>query len=144
MNNQKLAQMDQNTLREYDGLVGLTLLNIWSITKEAKVIRLYHFDKKNKEHLFALRVALIARDLYQFPVEVEGSWWDIFCLNWSLRKGFSKVKRYKPKKIYGETLYRRGGVCLPELLDLMRPDGAARVHEGFTFGEIYEAYYEED
>jgi hypothetical protein len=128
---------------EYDGLVGLTLLNIWSISKEKQTIRLYHLDRKNKEHLFILRVALLARDLYDFSLEVEGSRWNIFCLNWKVRKGFKSVKRYKP--IFGEGeewLYAKGGICVPELLDLMRKDGITRLGEDFTFADIYQRYYE--
>lgn len=133
----------QELMREYDGLVGLTLLNLYNISKEQKVIRLYHFDRKDKEHLFILRVALIARDIYQFPVEVEGSWFDIFCLNQKIKRGFKKVK----KATYftnenGESMYIKGGVPVPELLDLMRPDGIEFCGEDFTFADIYETYYE--
>lgn len=129
--------------REYDGLIGLTMLNLFSISKEKKIIRLYHFDRKNREHLYILRVALIARDIYGFPVEVEGSWWDIFCLNWKIRKGFDKIKRYKPITGEGEEwLYTKGGTCVPELLELMRPDGIQRLGENFSFTNIYNQYYE--
>ena len=129
--------------REYDGLVGLTLLNIWSISKEKQAIRLYHFDKKNKEHLFILRIALLARDLYDFSLEVEGSRWDIFCLNWKVRKGFKSVKRYKHTLGKNEKrLYTKGDICVPELLNLMRKDGIMRLGEGFTFVDIYQRYYE--
>lgn len=129
--------------REYDGLVGLTMLNIYTLSKEKEVIRLYHFDRKNREHLYLLRVALMVRDVYQFPIEVESSKWDIFCLNWKLRKGFNKVKRYEP--IIGENeewLYQKGGICVPEILDFMRPDGKQRIGDGFTFADIYAQYYE--
>lgn len=129
--------------REYDGLVGLTMLNIYTLSKENNVIRLYHFDRKNREHLFLLRVALIARDVYQFPIEVEGSWWDIFRLNWKIHKGFNKVKRYKPIVDSDENkLYAKGGICVPEILDFMRPDGKERLGDSFTFADIYTQYYE--
>lgn len=133
----------QELMREYDGLIGLTLLNIYRISEKTKTIRLYHFDRKNKEHLFILRVALIARDIYQFPVEVEGSWFDIFCLNQKIKKGFKKVKRaaYFTDE-NGESMYIKGGIPVPELLDLMRPDGVKFCGENFTFADIYETYYE--
>ncbi len=129
--------------REYDGLIGLTLLNLYTISRENQAIRLYHFDRKNREHLYILRIALMARDVYGFSLEVEGSWWDIFCLNWKIRKGFGKIKRYKPITGVGEEwLYAEGGTCVPELLDLMRPDGIRRIGEDFTFANIYNQYYE--
>jgi hypothetical protein len=119
------------------------MLNLFSISKENKIIRLHHFNRKNREHLYILRVALMARDVYGFSLEVEGSWWDIFCLNWKIRKGFSKIKRYKPIAGEGEEwLYTKGGTCVPELLDLMRPDGIRRIGENFTFANIYNQYYE--
>lgn len=130
--------LDNNTYREYDGLVGLTMLNIYQMSKDDKVIRLVGFDRKNKEHLFILRVALLARDIYQMPLEIEGSWWNIFCLNWKLRKGFRKVNRYKSP--FG--IYHFSVIFVPELLALMRPDGTARLGEDFSFADIYEAYYE--
>ena len=131
-------KLEDNVYREYDGLVGLTMLNIYSKSKDDKTIRLVGFDRKNKEHLFILRVALLARDIYQMPLEIEGSWWNIFCLNWKLRKGFQRVNRYKNP--FGN--YHFGVIFVPELLALMRPDGTARLGEDFSFADIYEAYYE--
>ena len=131
-------KLEDNVYREYDGLVGLTMLNIYSKSKDDKTIRLVGFDRKNKEHLFILRVALLARDIYQMPLEIEGSWWNIFCLNWKLRKGFRRVNRYK--KPFG--IYHFGVIFVPELLALMRPDGTARLGEDFSFADIYEVYYE--
>lgn len=128
-------KLEDIVYREYDGLVGLTMLNIYSKSKDDKTIRLVGFDRKNKEHLFILRVALLVRDIYQMPLEIEGSWWNIFCLNWKLRKGFQKVNRYKSP-------YHFGVIFVPELLALMRPDGTARLGEDFSFADIYEAYYE--
>jgi len=119
--------------REYDGLIGLTMLNLYTLTKDKKVIRLINFDRKNKEHLYLLRVALMARDIYGKPVEVGGSWWDIFCLNWKIRRGFEKVKRDK---------WNVFGIDTQKMLDFMRPDGIKRLGENFTFADIYKQYYE--
>lgn len=127
-------KIENNIYREYDGLVGLTMLNIYSKSKEGKTIRLLNFDRKNKEHLFILRVALIARDLYGFPIEIDGSWWNVFCINWRLRKGFNKVRRAARTEV--------DGVWVPHLLNLMRPDGKERLGKNFSFADIYEAYYE--
>ena len=134
---------EEELYREYDKIVGKTLLNIYKISSEKEIIRLYHFNRKDKEHLYLLRIALMARDLYQFPIEVEGSYWDIFCLNWKLRKGFDKVKRYKHVTGEGaEWLYAKGGVCVPELIDFMRPEAEEQCGCHFPFRAIYEAYYE--
>ena len=124
--------------REYDGLIGLTMLNLWTMSKDHGVIRLYNFNRKNTEHLYILRVALMARALYDLPVEVEGSGWDIFRLNWKIRKGFDKIKRYKLK--VGENDSK--GVNVPMLLDFMRKDGIDRCGDSFSFADIYNCYYE--
>lgn len=135
---------NEELFREYDGLVGLTLLNIWGLSKKDKVIRLYRFDRKNKEHLFVLRVALMARDLYQFPIEVDCSWWDVFCLNWKNRKKFDKVKKYKLiwDNLNNKEPINEPGVNVVMLLDFMRQDGLKRCGNNFSFSDIYEAYYE--
>lgn len=122
-----------DVFREYDGLVGLTMLNLYTLSKDKKSIRLINFDKKNYEHLYLLRVALMARDVYNKPVEVAGTWWDIFCLNWKIRKGFEKVGRNK---------WNVSGIDVQETLNFMRQDGVNRLGEGFTFADIYHQYYE--
>lgn len=129
-----MTKPDEETLRTYDGLVGLTFVNIYSLSKDIGIIRLINFDRKNKEHLYMLRIALMARDFYQMPIEIKGSWWDIFCVNWKIRKGFNKVKRANWATVKG--------IWIPEVLDFMRPDGIQRLGERFTFADIYNQYYE--
>ena len=128
--------MDMKTIyREYDGLVGITMLNIYSLSKQDKTIKLCRFDKKNKEHLYILRIAYLARDIYGFEIEVEGSWWDIFCLNLKNHRGFKRVKRYKIKN-------EDNVINVLMLLDFMRPEGKTRLGKDFSFADIYEEYYE--
>ena len=119
--------------REYDGLVSLTMLNLYTLTKDKKKIRLINFDRKDPEHLYLLRIALIARDVYNKPVEITCSWWDIFCLNWKIRKSFEKIK----KSVWGVS-----GIDVQEILDFMRQDGINRLGNNFTFADIYHHYYE--
>lgn len=129
-----LTPLSQAVMREYDGLVGLTLLNLYSMSRELSVIRLFGFNPKNKEHIYILRIALMARDIYHFPIEVELSGWKLFKLNWKLRKGFGRIHKI-----------RRGeycGIWVDKMLDFMRPDGIQRLGEDFSFADIYEAYYE--
>lgn len=134
--------MEQNLIREYDGLVGLTMLNIYSISKEKKIIHLKNFNKKNREHLYILRVALMARSVYNFPIEVEGKWWNIFTLNQRIKKGFDKIKRCKlDNRESKNEVSINGEINVPELLNLMRSDGIKRLGKGFTFANIYYQYY---
>ena len=122
--------------RHYDELIATTFENIYEISKDG-VIRLYCFNAKDKEHMCILRIALIARDLFQFPIEVDASWWDVVCLNWKLRKNFDKVKRFKVK--LGKDALK--GINVPMLIDKFHT--MSRDHfGGVDFKDVYEAYYE--
>lgn len=127
----------EETYHHYDGMVASALEAILELSSEDGVIRLYCFDRKNKEHMCILRIALIARDLYQYPVEVDASWWDVFCLNWKLRKNFDKVKRFKVK--LGKDAPK--GINVLVLIDKFHT--LSRHHfGGVDFQDVYEAYYE--
>lgn len=122
--------------RHYDELIATTLENIYEMSKDG-VIRLYCFNAKDKEHMCILRIALIARDLFQFPIEIDASWWDVVCLNWKLRKNFDKVKRFKVK--LGKDAPK--GINVLMLIDkfhVMSRDNFG----GVDFKDVYEAYYE--
>lgn len=128
---------EEETYRHYDGMVATALEAIWELSSEDGIIRLYRFDRKNKEHMCILRIALMARDLYQYPVEVDASRWDVLCLNHQLRKHFDKVKRFKLKVGKNDDK----GVNVPMMIDGFR--AIANEHFGcVNFKEIYEAYYE--
>ena len=127
---------EEEIYRNYDGMVATALEAIRDLSEDG-VIRLYRFDDKNKEHMCILRIALIARDIFQFPVEVDASWWVVARLNWQLRKHFDKVKRFKLKVGKNDNK----GVNVPMMIDGFR--AIANEHFGcVNFKEIYEAYYE--
>jgi hypothetical protein len=122
--------------RHYDELIATTLENIYEMSKDG-VIRLYRFNRNDKEHMCILRIALIARDIFQFPIEVDASWWDVVCLNWKLRKNFDKVKRFKVK--LGKDAPK--GINVLMLIDKFHI--ISREHfGGADFKVVYEAYYE--
>lgn len=132
-----MTEPTEKDYRNYDGMVATALETIWELSSEDGVIRLYRFDRKNKEHMCILRIALMARDLYQYPVEVDASWWEVLCLNHQLRKNFNKVKRFRLK--VGENDNK--SVNVPMMIDGFR--AIANEHFGcVNFKEIYEAYYE--
>lgn len=118
---------------EYDKLIGITLINIHTLSKGKMKICLLNFDRKNLEHLYLLRIALYARDVYGFPIEIDASKWEVFCLNRKLRKNFSKIARAR---------YLNEGINTAEVLDFMRPVGAETLGANFSFGDIYKYYYE--
>ena len=127
---------EEETYRNYDGMIATALEAIHDLSEDG-VIRLYRFDDKNKEHMCILRVALIARDIFQFPIEVDASWWVVMRLNWELRKHFDKVKRFKLKVGKNDNK----GVNVPMMIDSFR--AISKEHfDSVNFKEIYEAYYE--
>ena len=64
---------EKQKYREYDGLVGLTMLNLYSAAKDTQTMNFFGFDRKNKEHLFLLRVAYYVRDLYSYEIKIDNS-----------------------------------------------------------------------
>jgi hypothetical protein len=120
----------------YDKLIAAALENIYGMSSDG-VIRLYCFDRNDKEHMCILRIALIARDIFQYPIEIDASWWDVFCLNWKLRKNFNKIKRFKAK--LGKDALK--GINVPMLIDKFHTMSRDNFG-GADFKVVYEAYYE--
>ena len=128
---------EEEIYREYDEVVSLVLAEIYQRSEEEGVIRLYRFNRNNIEHMCILRIALIARDLFHFPIEVDASWWDIFYLNWQLHKNFDKVKRYKLKMNTNDGK----GINVLMLIDKYKAIIETTCRD-FSFVDIYKAYYE--
>lgn len=128
---------EEENYRHYDTVIATVLENLYQLSMKEKVIRLYRFNRKNLEHMCILRIALIARDLFEFPIEVDASWWDVFCLNWQLRKNFNRVKRYKLKMNKNDS----NGVNVLMLIDKFH-DIIKNLFGDFDFVDIYKAYYE--
>ena len=126
-----LVSVNDTKLREYDGLVRLTFNNLCAASNNQKIV-LLNFDRKNLEHLYLLRVALLVRDVTNYEIKVDCSWWDFFMLNRKIRKGFKKIERSK----------ERNGIDTAWMLDLMRGDGQQRIDKNFSFADIYNQYYE--
>ena len=128
---------EEEIYREYDEIISLVLSEIYQRSEEEGVIRLYRFNHDNLEHMCILRIALIARDLFHFPIEVDASWWDVLRLNWQLRKNFDKVKRYKLKMNANDGK----GVNVLMLIDKYKAI-IETTGRDFSFVDIYKAYYE--
>lgn len=130
---------EQEIYREYDEIIAMVLAEIYQRSEEEGIIRLYRFNRKNLEHMCILRIALMTRDVFHFPIEVDASWWDVFCLNWQLRKNFDKVKHYKLKMNVNDGK----GVNVLMLIDkyhsIIKTTPSLSV---FNFVDIYKAYYE--
>jgi hypothetical protein len=130
-----MTEPTEEEYRHYDELIATTLENIYEMSDG--VIRLYRFDRKNKEHMCILRIALMARDLFQYPIEVDASWWEVMCLNRQLRKNFDKVKRFRVK--LGKEAPK--GINVLMLIDKFHTM-SGHCFGGADFRDVYEAYYE--
>ena len=131
-------KLEDKIYRIYDSAVGLTMLRLCSAAKDEGVIRLVSFNPKNKEHLFLLRVAMLARDIYGIPIEVDGSRWSIFWLNQKIKKRFEKIKRYSQPSDF----YHFNVIWVPTFLDTIRNDIKEQFGDSLNFADIYNAYYE--
>ena len=114
----------------YDLVVGKSL----NILIGYGVIRLTGFDRKNEEHLFVLRMALMARELYHIPVEVGANWWNGFLLNWKLRKTFEKVKIINPCD--------ENSIYIPSLIGRIKSEMTQEHDFCVYLDNIYRTYYE--
>ena len=134
--NQLAINADKDkTYHYYDLMIAATLENICEMSDDA--IRLYRFNRSNKDHLCVLHIALMARDLFHFHIKVDASWWDVFLLNWKLRKRFNKIERFKPKL----SIEAPRGVNVLMLIDKFHTI-SPKAFGGVEFKDIYEAYYE--
>ena len=117
----------------YDELIGLTMQEIIKASKDESVIRLLNFNSANKGHIYLLRIALFVRDIYGMPIELDCDSWDVFRINWKIRKGFSKVKK--------ASRFACKGVRSYALTEQIRNVARERIAEHFVLEDIYNAYY---
>ena len=116
--------------RKYDLVISEILTELMKTVDERKILRLLFFNRKEKSNLLVLRVALMARDLYQVDVEIDCSFWDRLVINRKIRKVFGKVKKAPD--------YTARGAWVPDILKAVY----VRTDRVFDFGNIYSAYYE--
>lgn len=126
--------MEEKVYQVYDGLINETIKQIYLASKEKNKIVLVKLNPKDKEHLFILRIALMARDIFNIPVHVEMNFFKWLMLNWRMRKGFNRVLRIKN--------FQDNGIVVPTLSDYIRSQGQETLGETFKLGDIYDTYYE--
>lgn len=130
-----VQKIEENSYKIYDKVVAIILESLYESSIEEEVVRLHCFDYKNLEHLCILQIALMARDLFQFSIEVDAPWLEIICLNHKLHKNFDKIKRYKHKKYKNEK-----GINVPALV--FKCHLIIKEYSGsFDLKDIYNAYY---
>ena len=117
---------------EYDKIVNIIMINLYSLSKEKGKIILSELDKNNRDHLLVLRVALMAKDIFNFPLSLNVNWWDSLVINWRARKLTRKIPRTKKTE---------GCVSVKALLEYMYPPIKQELGENFKFAHIYNSFY---
>lgn len=120
---------------KYDKIINITMVNLYTLSKDKNEIVLSNIDRKNKDHLYILRIAIIAKDIYNFPLKLHTSFWNWFCLNWRMRKLSRRVPREKGEENLIDTA---------QLIDFMREPISEYMGVDFKFGDIYNAFYRKD
>ena len=126
--------MDKQILKAYNELVGITLTNLYTLSKNKQTLSLGKFDIEDPEHLYMMSVAVGSASIIDKEIRVDTGYFD--------RKKLYKMypcdkfnwkKRAKKKECFNTN----------EVLDFMRPAGVDLTdNEMFWFGEIYEEFYE--
>ena len=129
-----MCQPTDEEYHAYDLAVARTISVLMDRSPYNKAIYLRGFNRKRKDHLFILRIALMVRDLTQVPVEIECSWWDSVVVNWKIRKGFKKIKRLDP--------WKPGGFWVSQIINKIECEVKEEVGFKIYLDEVYDAYYE--
>lgn len=122
----------QELFNKYDAIINITMVNLYSLSKGKREIILSNIDRKNRDHLFILRVALLAKDIYNFPLKLETGFWNWLVLNWRMRKLSRRVLRVKDSG----TL-----IDVQNLIDFMYITFKETIDENFEFAHIYNQFY---
>ena len=135
MNTQNFTEVTMEGLtdeqyREYDTVISEIIGYIAKGVNENGVLRLQVFNRKNKEHMLVYHVAQMMRDIYNYKLELDCSWWSRFVINHKHRKIFEKVGKAPD--------FSLDGIWVDELVDWLH----IKLDYTFNFAEIYEAYYE--
>lgn len=117
---------------KYDQAINVVMVNIYTLTKEKGQIILENIDKNNKDHLLILRVAMIAKDVYNFQLKLKTGFWNWAALNWRMRKLSRFVRREREND---------ANVDAKALIEFMTPVLREAIEEDFCFGNIYDAFY---
>jgi hypothetical protein len=117
---------------KYDQAINIVMVNIYTLTKEKGQIILENIDRNNKDHLLILRVAMIAKDVYNFRLKLKTEFWNWVALNWRMRKLSRFVRREREND---------ANVDVNALIEFMTPALREAIKKDFCFGNIYDAFY---
>ena len=130
----KVINMEE-VYNQYDEVINIIMVNLYTLSKDSPRIVLKGLNRKNRDHLLILRVALLAKDIYNFPLSLEIGFWDSLILNWKMRKLSRRIPREKEAN---------NAINIPELLEFMYPPIKEYLGENFTFSQVYNTFYRKE
>lgn len=114
--------------KTYDNMISTALINMFSIGKKEKTLVIYNFNINDRGHLALINIALMARELFDFKLELEAPFFQFL----KLRRQFKFKKAIKRNEILD-----RGNLnCVYFISDIEKA-----YNEYGTFRKIYEEYY---
>lgn len=79
--------------KEYNELCNVSLINLYTLSKEKEEINLTNFDFKDKKHLYLLSIAKILNSLYNYPIYIQSNLFDYLKYKIKHRKENIKYKK---------------------------------------------------
>lgn len=131
---EELLELISDYYPKYDSLCYAVLMGIYAKTKDSDTIAFTEFDWGNKEHKFLFYIAMnFPSTLGEKRIAVDAKW--------LVRRRLSQLAR---RKVLFTSRNNTSAINVGEFLNLLRPLAEEYFpHEGFSFGDIYEAYYSE-
>ena len=122
--------------KKYDEICGMTMVNIYTLSKNCDTIPFWRVDIKNPEHLYVLNVAIGLAGASNKKVTVCGTRLEIWKLNRIL--GLKKEWRIQQMNVR-DTMY---AIQPQRLNDDIRSEAKKLCGPLFTFCDIYREFYE--
>lgn len=85
-------------MEKYDELCNISMINLYTLSKKEKKIKLSNFDFKNKKHLYLLSIAKILNTLYGYKICIQSNFVDY--IKYKI-KHMNKYIKYKRKMLNG-------------------------------------------
>ena len=122
--------------KKYNDLCGITMTNIYTLTKKCDTIPFHQVDINNPEHLYVLSVGISLAGAIEKKVSVAGSRFFVWRLN-------RKLGLKKDARIVRMSNHDVAYAVKPQMLvDDLKPIAKEMCNVLFTFGDIYHEFYE--
>ncbi len=118
--------------KEMDNVVQATLVNLYTLSKDIKEIRIYNFDNKSKDHLYLLSIANIASTIFNFPVKIKMNRIKLQFLKWKYPNLYKNIQKCD------EAFSFSAKTLLEDMQRMLIP----HLGKEWNYSDIYEAYYE--